>query len=145
MNVTVQQIAQVCHEANRGWQGARSERYIAQEWTATLLESRETTIQGVRSVLAGKSAEECHEEWVESYRLYGWRYGETKDEFQKTHPCMVPYNQLPDFVRMKNSIFAGIVKAMAEGNEITDEAEPWQSGDPCGVAGCTCHIRNQEG
>lgn len=27
----------------------------------------------------------------------GWKYGEAKDPEAKTHPCLVPFDKLPEF------------------------------------------------
>jgi len=41
----------------------------------------------------------------------GWVYGEVKDVEKKTHPCIVPYEQLPVEQQSKDYIFKGIVDA----------------------------------
>ncbi len=44
----------------------------------------------------------------------GWRYGLKKDPAAKTHPCLVPYWQLPAEQRRKDGLFAAIVAALTE-------------------------------
>lgn len=36
-----------------------------------------------------------HDRWMAAKRRDGWRHGPTKDSDAKTHPCLVPYDQLP--------------------------------------------------
>ncbi len=36
-----------------------------------------------------------HERWMAEKRKNGWRHGPKKDGNAKTHPCLVPYDQLP--------------------------------------------------
>lgn len=120
MRYTIEQIAEVCHMANVGYQGAMRVSYKSMPWMSTLRESRETTMQGVRDVLAGKGPAECHAIWCETYKRYGWRYGEEKSEAEKTHPCLVSYDLLPEEIRMKNALFASIVRTMSEGNEVIE-------------------------
>ena len=44
----------------------------------------------------------------------GWVYGKIKDAELKTHPCCVPYEQLPVEQRAKDYIFRAIVKTCIE-------------------------------
>ena len=46
--------------------------------------------------LTEQLAENTHEVWAKGRLEQGWRYGETRNEEQKTTPCMVPYNELPE-------------------------------------------------
>lgn len=41
-------------------------------------------------------AETEHELWIEFYRLNGWDYGEIRNDYDKKHNCMVPYDQLSE-------------------------------------------------
>ena len=38
-------------------------------------------------------AEDVHETWAQSRMKEGWRYGQDFDRKEKTHPCLVPYDQ----------------------------------------------------
>jgi hypothetical protein len=42
----------------------------------------------------------------------GWVYGETKDAEKKTHPCLVPFHELPEFQQKKDKLFCAIVDAL---------------------------------
>lgn len=37
-----------------------------------------------------------HEVWAAGRIADGWTYGEVRDDTKKTHPCLVPYEQLPE-------------------------------------------------
>jgi len=52
-----------------------------------------------------KSPEESHEKWMETYKKMGWKYGEKRDPEAKTHPDMVPYDELPQKEKDKDEIF----------------------------------------
>lgn len=46
--------------------------------------------------LTEQLAENVHEVWSAGRIADGWKYGEKRDDMRKLHPCLVPYNQLPD-------------------------------------------------
>lgn len=41
-------------------------------------------------------AENVHEVWAKSRFDQEWRYGEMRDDEQKTHPCLIPYQDLAE-------------------------------------------------
>lgn len=41
-------------------------------------------------------ARNVHDTWARRRLDEGWRYGPERDERHKRHPCLVPYEQLPD-------------------------------------------------
>lgn len=113
-------IAKVCHEANRAYcetigDDTQPSWANAPEW------QRESAIKGVEFHLgmlrAGTtpSPSASHESWMAEKEAAGWRYGETKDPVAKTHPCFLPYDELPVAQRMKDYIFGAIVKAFFVG------------------------------
>lgn len=46
--------------------------------------------------LAELLARNTHEVWSQGRIRDGWTYGEKRDDAAKTHPCLVPYDQLPE-------------------------------------------------
>ena len=46
--------------------------------------------------LTEKIAENVHENWSAGRIADGWVYGEARDDFKKTTPCLVPYSDLSD-------------------------------------------------
>ena len=48
------------------------------------------------NVLAEKMAKNVHEVWAQSRIDQGWVYGEERSDSLKTHPCLVPYEELPE-------------------------------------------------
>lgn len=46
--------------------------------------------------LIEKMAKNVHEVWAESRLSQGWTYGDKRDDEKKTHPCLVPYEELPE-------------------------------------------------
>lgn len=37
-----------------------------------------------------------HEVWAETRISQGWSYGEQRNDELKTHPCLIPYEELPE-------------------------------------------------
>lgn len=46
--------------------------------------------------LIEEMAKNVHEVWAESRIEQGWSYGEKRDDVKKLHPCLVPYEELPE-------------------------------------------------
>lgn len=46
--------------------------------------------------LAERMAENVHEVWAKTRMDQGWTYGSERDDADKKHPCLVPYDQLPE-------------------------------------------------
>lgn len=48
------------------------------------------------SALTELLARNSHELWAAERLKHGWTYGPTRDDVAKKHPCLVPYEELPD-------------------------------------------------
>lgn len=46
--------------------------------------------------LVEEMAKNVHEVWAQTRIRQGWKYGEQRNDELKTHPCLVPYEQLPE-------------------------------------------------
>lgn len=49
--------------------------------------------------LIEEMARNVHEVWAQNRMNEGWTYGPERDDVKKTHPCLVPYEELPDSER----------------------------------------------
>ena len=47
-------------------------------------------------VLVEKMSKNVHEVWAETRIRQGWTYGEQRNDELKTHPCLIPYEELPE-------------------------------------------------
>ena len=47
-------------------------------------------------ILSEQIAENVHEVWAASRLAEGWTYGVERNDRLKQHPCLVPYNELPE-------------------------------------------------
>jgi ryanodine receptor 2 len=41
-------------------------------------------------------AENTHEVWSKNRINDGWTYGERRDDEKRQHPCLIPYDELPE-------------------------------------------------
>lgn len=46
--------------------------------------------------LVEQMSKNVHEVWSETRIQQGWTYGEQRNDEQKTHPCLIPYEELPE-------------------------------------------------
>lgn len=46
--------------------------------------------------LVEKIAKNVHEVWAQNRISEGWQYGEERSDALKQHPCLVPYEDLPE-------------------------------------------------
>ena len=54
------------------------------------------------------SPAELHADWVKAYEVMGWRYGPVRDVVARTHPDMVPYDQLGQLEQDKDAVFIAL-------------------------------------
>jgi hypothetical protein len=54
------------------------------------------------------SPEGLHDDWVRAYKAMGWRYGPVRDREAKTHPDMVPFDQLEQREQDKDAVFIAL-------------------------------------
>lgn len=108
--VSKARIAECAHETNRAYCAALGDDSQlpwdeAPEW------QRSSAFMGVEFHIdnpgAGDSA--SHDSWMAQKEADGWTFGEQKDEAKKTHPCMVPFDQLPSEQQAKDALFRNTV------------------------------------
>lgn len=108
-----EQVAAVCHEANRQLQRQFGEQ-VNFPWENTSPDLRNSIVSGVAKIRSGQitTPAASHEEWCKYKELEGWVYGEVKDFARKEHPQLVPYQELPAEQQYKDRVFWAIVKAL---------------------------------
>lgn len=50
------------------------------------------TLTGLTELLA----KNAHDNWALERIRQGWTYGRTRDDGKKEHPCLIPYEDLPE-------------------------------------------------
>lgn len=116
-------IARAAHEVNRAWCLAHGDPSQvpweeAEDW------QRKSAIRGVRVARGGATSEALHEAWCADKRAEGWTWGPTKDTTVKTHPCLVPYADLPPEQRAKDVLFGAVVRMFDEAFRIAARKVP---------------------
>lgn len=116
----IELIAKLCHELNRAYcigigDDSQVPWHEADEW------QRESAIDGVEYFMENPDAtpESMHAKWCEDKVGEGWTFGEVKDAVAKTHPCLVPYSELPEHQKVKDFIFIACIKT---GKNIIEQA-----------------------
>ena len=111
--MTPEIIAQTCHEANRAICDAAGD-YSQKAWEKADEWQRDSARKGVIFALTNPTApaDAQHNAWMADKIADGWKYGDTKDAVEKTHPCIVPYESLPFEQRVKDHVFQAIVRTL---------------------------------
>lgn len=113
MSYTDEEIAQAVHAANSVLQRIHGDSAPSLPWDCESEHIRQSAVEGVRRARKGATPEQLHEAWCEFKRAGGWVYGEVKDPDAKTHPCLVPYADLPPEQRDKDRLFLAVVEALS--------------------------------
>lgn len=111
----IETIARICHEVNRGLCEALGDD-SQNHWEEAAEWQQMSAISGVHQVKAGLSAPYMsHKAWMAEKLDAGWVYGEVKDEDAKTHPCLVPFEDLPVEQQLKDHLFVTTAKVLLNG------------------------------
>ena len=83
--------------------------------------------------LVEQLAEITHDNWVRQRLADGWTHGQRRDDLLKEHPCIVPYEDLPESEKeYDRKISLGVVQGMlALGYRVESPARPASSGPAC--------------
>lgn len=121
MSFTDEQIARIAH-------GAAAELAIVlgdpamPPWSSFPKDQQDGVISGVKAGRYGATPEALHEKWVTEKVAAGWTLGAVKDATTKTHPLLVPFDQLPPGDRAKDYLFAGVCAAMNQAADVVTVA-----------------------
>ena len=104
--------AKICHEANKAFCESIGD-FSQLSWEDAPDWQKQSAINGVSFHVDNENTNpsDSHISWSKEKIADGWVYGDIKDAEKKTHPCLVPYEQLPVEQQSKDYIFKGIVDA----------------------------------
>ncbi len=111
---TILFCAKTAHEVNRVYcvgLGDTSQPF----WFAAPQWQRDSATKSAKFTLenpnAGASA--SHDSWLAEKKAAGWVYGKVKDAEAKTHPCIIPFEDLPIEQQVKDKLFRATVIGVA--------------------------------
>ncbi len=113
----LEQIAKVCHEANRAYYQSIGD-YSQPTWEDALDWQKESAINSVKYHMENPNSkpEDSHNSWLKEKKENGWKYGKVKDPEKKEHPCFVPYEELSEKQKVKDKLFINIVRSISKDN-----------------------------
>lgn len=68
----------------------------ANTYTPQPVDTKDVKLPQELETLVEAMAKNVHEVWAEGRIVQGWTYGEERDDVNKKHPCLVPYEELPE-------------------------------------------------
>ena len=105
--------ARVAHEVNRAYC-----QHLGDEsqpgWVQAPDWQQQSAVDGMVSAFRNPeiTPAQSHSMWMAQKTSDGWVHGDVKDPEKKTHPCIVPWDQLPAEQRLKDSLFLAVARAM---------------------------------
>lgn len=108
-------IAMICHAINAAYCHSLGDDSQL-SWDEAPQAQRDSAVFGVELNLSNPDTtpEQNHISWYKQKEAEGWSYGEVKDFAAKTHPCFVPYDELPQEQKSKDYLFRAVVHAVKD-------------------------------
>lgn len=100
--------ARVCHAVTKALNDSRGEVTLDFGLIRTGL------IHAIQDALDDPSIDgrTMHQSWMEDKLARGWVHGDDKDPVRKTHPCILPYDELPPEQRVKDDLILAVAREM---------------------------------
>lgn len=91
------------------------ETYIPQP-----IDTNDVVLPEELSQLAEQMAKNVHEIWAQTRIAQGWTFGSERNDAEKKHPCLVPYEELPEEERVydRNTSIETLKFIVSNGYEI---------------------------
>jgi ryanodine receptor 2 len=67
-----------------------------QTYTPQPIDTSDIQLPAELEELVEEMSKNVHDVWSETRISQGWTYGPQRDDTLKTHPCLIPYEELPD-------------------------------------------------
>lgn len=132
-----EEAAKAAHEVNRAYCLSLGDT-SQPSWEEAPAWQKTSALQGVKHVATNPKVtpETSHENWCKGKIDTGWVHGNVKDPEAKTHPCLVPYVELPTNQKAKDYLFQTVVRAhlglpllgevVSDGMQVEEETEEGQ-------------------
>lgn len=111
-------VARAAHEVNRAYCESIGEQQ--ERWERMSAETQASSIEAVKVHVAAATSgrlilpQEEHMRWMKSRLADGWKLAPMKNTELKLHPCLVPYDQLPETQRAKDYLHIAIISTFIE-------------------------------
>ena len=69
---------------------------MKREYIPQPIDTSDISLPEGMETLVDQMAKNVHEVWADNRMKQGWTYGEQRNDALKQHPCLVPYEELPD-------------------------------------------------
>jgi hypothetical protein len=66
------------------------------DYTPQPLDTSDVVLPEELNALVEQIAKNVHEVWAQSRLSEGWKYGPERNDALREHPCLVPYEELPE-------------------------------------------------
>lgn len=108
-------IAETAHEVNRTYCWGHGDTSHA-PWADAPDWQKGSAASGVLALMKDPSLtpEQMHGNWMARKLEEGWTHGPTKDAEAKTHPCLVPYDELPPHEQLKDHLFHAVCRTLID-------------------------------
>lgn len=110
----LEDIAKVCYESNKAYCETLGD-FSQMNWEQAQQWQKVSVINGVKNHLTENvTPEQSHENWVKHKLEEGWIYGEERNAELKTHPCIIPFDELSVNQQRKDKLFSAVVNALRD-------------------------------
>lgn len=84
------------------------------EWADMSDESKAGSVSAIVDMIIDPvlTGEQAHAIWLANKQAAGWKFGATKNTAEKTHPCMVPYNELNAWDKTKDDLYICVINSL---------------------------------
>jgi hypothetical protein len=112
-DAALEAIARVVHESVRAWAQGAGDASIP-SWSRAPRWMKTSTMEAIRFRRnnPGAPASAQHDQWLAEKKAAGWRKGKVKSAVRKTHPLLVPYEELPLYERRKDALVGAVIDAL---------------------------------
>ena len=93
------------------------------DYTPQPLDTSDVVLPEELNALVEQIANNVHEVWAQSRLSEGWKYGPERNDALREHPCLVPYEELPEVEKEydRNTAFGTLRLITKLGFKITKE------------------------
>lgn len=112
MKVDDIKIAKMCHEINKLYNKLMGCDTLS--WEDLDEKTKDGIMVSVNRVIDNPdiTPSEIHDIWVKSKIKQGWKYGDVLCYTNKTHPCLIDYDELSILDKIKDEMFISIVNIL---------------------------------